>query len=381
MKFDTESLGWLQDLEPVDGWDSISLLEASEFVNTLENEGYSDAEIEPILSSWNALLEFMSLVEDAQINEVSDSILTTYATNGVIERIQGPTVYRGEEGLVMRLGDNLYSAAIEKEKLVVGKLRGSIAITSVTSGNGQQVVTDDGFDVLSAVASLRIPKGKDFYEVGLSLDLKQDLTRNQLIAVIEDGEPIQPFLRPLPSGGGFTDMRLLPVGEYLCTAIQYEGRHEEYGNSWRLTLDGVGPVMSRGKRIEAALGGDTATESSGKWLHLAAAAKKGGITFNLSKHDVKVQDRIVSYLEWATTPALFADDDANHYLDGGFFTRRKPNSARLPQPSMVEAMLKRALPSSNGSVTATEPLKSAQVQELQQPALSLASGTVADIPF
>jgi hypothetical protein len=70
---------------------------------------------------------------------------------------------------------------------------------------------------------------------------------------VKDGD-IASYLKAVPQGGDWLSMNDLELGEYALLSIVEREPHAEYGRSWLMTLEGVGDVISKGKRFEKSLG-------------------------------------------------------------------------------------------------------------------------------
>ncbi len=289
MKFDLNNFRFVSDLGLGNGWANIGLEQLQGYTAYLEKEGFTEADMPDVFKAVNQSGVFLSAISSDLIGEDEpDQIVSAYSEQGVLDRVNGPCFWQSDEGdaIVLRVGTTLYNAKIEDEKIVVGKLKGSVEVSELKGADDKVVTNDNGDPVLRVTAKLRDPKdrskGAEVFYIPLMLDKEAQVTEAQLLGAIEDGD-IHQYLAPIPKGGGnFFDLRMLPQGDYLVTDISDKKEIEWNGKiitSWNLTIDGLGMVSSRGKNLEGQL------ETSGKILQKVARTR--GITLRVSKHDVE----------------------------------------------------------------------------------------------
>ena len=347
MKFDLATFRFLADLELKNGWNNIGVGKLNSYVDYLKTEGFTEDDIPSVFKAVYQTELFLNAIKSDLIGEDEpEQVVSAYAEQGVIDRVNGPCFWQGDDDrIVLRVGTTLYNAELKSEKLTVGKLKGGIEVSELTGADNKVVTDDEGNPVLRVTAKLRIvgEKASEVFYLPLMLSKDSKVSEGELLAAIEDGDIYQ-YLAPIPKGGGnFFDLRMLPVGDYLVTDISDKKVNEWEGKpivSWNLTIAELGTVSSRGKNLEGQL------ETSGPILQ--RVARNRGVTLRVSKHDVEYTPINTGKVQTVPFPNFLVDlknrnvknlpegkignSDVKHYMNVGILKDYQTE----PNPPMLE---------------------------------------------
>jgi hypothetical protein len=331
LQFTPETMAFLTELELPSGYSNVSLDQINKLMKSYADAGVDLSCIPEINEVISGLSLLLSALKPSSLTVKGDSILTAYSEQGVIKRVYGPSIYKGESRetpLILKFGDNTYSVDYSTEgKIVCGTVTGSI---SITEGK-----LDSGKKWIKACAELfqaqkEMPKPGEAvlgWEIPLQLNTEEyEINKTNFGAALtvigKEADPSFALAAWLKTPSeAWIDLRTLPVGEYLCTEIKENKVHPQFGRSWQFNLRGVGVVNSRGATLEKQL----ATSSK----VLAAIAAKKGITFKISSREEKTEGGITKVI-----------------IVSGFFPTRHPN----PEFDVVNRKtLKSATPMQTGS--------------------------------
>ena len=273
MSFGLSDLGWIADSgEHPSGWSSISFLELEQKLVEMIDDGISDKDSPEIFQSVEDLSLFLeSLGLDPR--EQEEVLRIEINADGIIERALGPAIFASVDedgqrdgGVVLKIGQTLLPVVLEDDgSATAGPLKGDLEVSEKEGDGGKSylIVTFD-----------------KYYE-------DQDVSVSVPV-ILEDGEQkkgrfksevkagnLSKYLKPVPTGGGYTLIKNLEPGQYLLTGLAERDPHPQYGRSWVLQLEGVGSAISSGTDFHGRL-----AQSAPKWKKML---KKGRhLTFVLS---------------------------------------------------------------------------------------------------
>lgn len=250
MRFDVASFSFLNEQEFMPGYSTVSQEDLQNQMMSALALGLAPEELPEI----GVIELFDSLVEALKPSAVgtfdSSNVLTVKAdSNGMVEAVYGPAIFRHDGKLVVKVGSNLFPLAIQGTEAKGGSLVGDIEVVE-KDGRG-----DDGQDekYLSVSWDVYFAAPIDqTLEIPVVLDSENKTNKAKFKQALKAGDVAQ-FVREASSGGDWVSMNDLEIGEYALTKLVANDPHPEYGVSWTMTLEGVGDVRSKGKQFHRKL--------------------------------------------------------------------------------------------------------------------------------
>ncbi len=248
MKYDVEAFSFLQEREFAPGWGSVSQAELEDTISSLISEGITNEDAPEVFETVESYLALLDQLKPGAIVEFSNAdILTVHADeNGLLDVVLGPAIFKGEnDTITLKVGSNLISVKLSGTTAKCGTLEGDIEVIEEKPDNKPSylVVSLDHYQE-STETSIQIP---------VILENAEEVEKAKFKAALKKGN-IAGFLKPIPQGGNWISMNDLDEGkEYRLIGIEERDPHAEYGRSWLMTLEGVGDVISKGKRFQRAL--------------------------------------------------------------------------------------------------------------------------------
>ena len=288
MKFDAESFDFLQDSIEEPGYTTISKAELSDSLASLLSNGFTEEDAPDVFKAVETYMHFLNEIQTGFAGDaVSEDALTVKCDEmGVIEQVYGPAIFKGENGIpVLRVCNDFYNLVFSGSDVTCGIAVGEASVedreTKDEDGNDTKVVqiTFDGYFDLTDSS----------FEVPFILDGQVALPKAKVKKLFKDGKlsDINNLLKEPPSGSGWTSLNDIEIGEYRVFNIEEQKPHPEYGRSWLIFLEGIGPVMSKGARLESNLARKFAiyskTLAANKPLTFAVSSKEpvsGGMRVN-----------------------------------------------------------------------------------------------------
>jgi hypothetical protein len=178
------------------------------------------------------------LLDSSGISQQSDynrnNVLLVKAEGGVPKQVYGPAIFRAGNEIVLKVGSNQAIVIQEGERLVVGDLKGKIAVASQEDSAGNEYPT--------ATVNFVSPD-KDVFKVRVALAHQNEpIEVGELEATLINEESILPYLAQVPSP--VLKMQELGIGEFEVKAIS--SSDGEYGKSYKLHLADGQVVWARG---------------------------------------------------------------------------------------------------------------------------------------
>ena len=264
MKFDLSAFEFLNGEEFPPGWSNLGQTDLDKITNDLLSGDLAE-EAAPVLNTVDAFFSTIEKLKPAIIDGEynAEDLLGIHADEmGLLDVVLGPAVFQNEEGNpVIKTGSNLFALDIKGTSATCGNLEGDIEVIEVG---------DDDKKILVVALDCLIDGQEDTLNISFILTGDDDTrpTKAQVKKAIKGGT-LPSLLKPVPTGGGFIKMNdLQEKTEYLVTAIEERPTHEEYGRSWLITLDGLGDIISKGKRFEKGL-----AQSAGIYKKMLAAGQ------------------------------------------------------------------------------------------------------------
>lgn len=253
MKFDVDAFSFLQDNEYGKGYSTVTRDELEGAISALIADGIGAEDAPEIFKSVETYLYFLDQIKSGAIGEVStDALVIKCDDESIIEQVYGPAIFKGEDGVpVMRVCNDFYKLEFDGSDLTCGIATGEVGVEERDgkdeNGNDIKnlVINFDGyFDVVD-----------QSFEIPFILETSTGHQKNKVKSWLKKGElaKVSELLKAPPSGGSWTSLNDLECGEYSVYDIQENEPHPEYGRSWLILLEGIGPVMSKGKRLENVL--------------------------------------------------------------------------------------------------------------------------------
>ena len=341
MKFDVDAFSFLQDNEYPEGYTTISKEELTNTITALMEVGITEEDAPEVFKTVETYLLFLGRISSACIGGApSDDALTVKCdSEGIIEQVYGPAIFQNEDGEtpVMRVCNDFYSLKFNGTDITCGAATGDVSVEEKAGKD------EDGKDikVLSIAFEGYFDEIDSGFEIGFILNQELTPGKPKVKKWLKDGSlgEFNQILKPAPSGGQWTKLDDLELGEYRVYNIEEQKPHPEYGRSWLIFLEGVGPCISKGKRLEATLARNAR-------IYEKTLAANRPLTFNVSSKEQLSQGIRVTC---------------------GFFSREP-----RPEKMIAGAQPKQAI---GGATEPTNQLAGAQ-QTLQTTAV-----TMADIPL
>lgn len=341
MKFDVDAFSFLQDNEYPEGYTTITKQELTDTLTQLMDAGIIQEDAPEVFKAVETYLLFLGQISSACIGGApSDDALTVKCdSEGLIEQVYGPAIFQNEDGDVptMRVSNDFYVLQFDGMDVTCGTAVGDI---NVEERDGKD---EDGKDIkiLSITFEGYFDEIESGFEVGFILDKELTPGKPKIKKWLKDSSlaEFNQILKPAPSGRRWIKLDDLELGEYRVYNIEEQKPHPEYGRSWLIFLEGVGPCISKGNRLEETLA------RNAKIYEKTLAANRP-LTFNVSSKEQLSQGMRVNC---------------------GFFSREPK-----PEKLVAGAQPKQAI----GGIT--EPVK--QLTGAQQ-TLEVAAVTMADIPL
>lgn len=242
MRFATDDFSWLNDDERyLAGWNNISLDDLQDHVSD-----DITPEMLAVIDGFSSLLNAVGAL-DTSIPTLSFKI----DKGGMVEIVSAPAIYASQDedtkeltGLAFRAGDFSAEVTVDgsKGKAFINGLEGDIAVEERGEDPNKYCVVqyehfieelDDGVEI-----SFRLNTEDEAVKSLKKAKLKNLVSKDELL----------PLMQPVPSGQAWTKPRDLDIGEYLVVSIEELDEHSDYGRSWKIQVEGVGPVVLRSKR-------------------------------------------------------------------------------------------------------------------------------------
>ncbi|EKU98172.1 hypothetical protein Lepto7375DRAFT_7433 [Leptolyngbya sp. PCC 7375] len=253
MKFDVDSFSFLQENEYPKGYSTVTKDELENTINNLIANEITEEDAPEIFKSVETYLYFLGQIKSGGLGELSnDALVVKCDEEGIIEQVYGPAIFKGEDGKpVMRVCNDFYQLTFSGSEITCGIATGEVGVEERDSKdeNGNDIKTlvinfDGYFDVVD-----------ESFEVPFILETSTGHQKNKVKSWFKKGDlgKVSDLLKEPPSGGNWTSLNDLALGEYQVYDIQENEPHEEWGRSWLIFLEGVGPVMSKGNRLKGLL--------------------------------------------------------------------------------------------------------------------------------
>lgn len=278
MKFDVDTFSFLQDNEYPKGYTTISTQELEDAIAALMSMGITDEDAPDVFKSVETYTHFLSSVKSACIQEPSEDALTVKCDDeGIIERVYGPAIFRGEDGTpVMRICNDFYKLQFKGSQITCGDAVGEVGVEE------RDAKAEDGTDIKALVINFDgyFDVVDESFEIPFILETSAGHQKAKVKSWFSKGslDKVCALLREPPSGGGWTSLNDLECGEYRVYDVQEQDLHSEYGRSWLIFLEGVGPVMSKGRRLESTLARNAV-------IYSKTLAAGNPLTFNVSSKE------------------------------------------------------------------------------------------------
>ena len=253
MKFDVDSFSFLQDNEYPKGYSTVTRQELEQTIVHLIEVGIGSDDAPEVFKAIETYIYFLDSVKPGCVEAQSDDALVVKCDGeGIIEQVYGPAIFKGENGIpTMRICNDFYMLQIKGSEITCGEAVGEVGVeereTKDENGNDIKalVINFDGyFDVVD-----------ESFEVPFILETSIGHQKAKVKSWFSKGQidKVSDLLKAPPSGGNWTPLNDLECGEYRVYDIEENDPHPEYGRSWLIHLEGIGPVMSKGKRLEQVL--------------------------------------------------------------------------------------------------------------------------------
>jgi hypothetical protein len=282
MRFDDKSFGFLNDDgEYLPGWTNITWQDLEHCITALISQGISDEDAPDVFKAVEAFDLFLRAVG---LDSPTEPVMGIKVDEGdLLEQVNGPAIFaqvvdgNTTGGAVLKTGDYVLDVIIDGTSAKIGNLEGDIVVEEY--GEGDDKYCSVTFEFYSEIL-------EDNIELSFVLDTKNrpeiaKISKGKLKKIVKDGG-LADLLRPVPSGESFVKPRDLEVGEYSVLSIEENDPHPEYGRSWKVVLEGVGPMMTTGKRLNNLLSRQDAIYK--KWL-----AGGNPLTFAISNKEEMTQ--------------------------------------------------------------------------------------------
>ncbi|MEM6838829.1 MAG: hypothetical protein AAF609_18485 [Cyanobacteria bacterium P01_C01_bin.120] len=260
MRFDAKTFPFLNDDgQYLPGWTNLEFNDLKAYIDDLIAQEISDADAPDVFKAVEAMDAFLVMVG---VIEPTEAILSIKIDdNGLLETVVGPAIYAetaenedGKQertgGMVCRIGDYSQPVTIKagSTEAAINGFKGDVSVEERGEGDSKYIAVSFGAYVESITDDL---------EVSFILDAKErpeigKISKGKLKNLVKEGGLVD-LLKVVPSGESFVKPRDLEVGEYSVISIEENEPHPEYGRSWKIVLEGVGPMMSTGKRLETLL--------------------------------------------------------------------------------------------------------------------------------
>jgi len=338
MKFDTNAFSFLNDdNQYTHGWNNVTHEELKLTLEYLIAQGFGREDAPNVFAVIEAFNAFMDSIG---LSDTTDPVMgVKIDEGGLLEQVNGPAIFASDAGPVLKVGNYKIPITINGDKASVASLKGDIVVAENGDKDKYRSVTWEFFSEVLG----------DNIEVSFVLDSKQrpeiaKLSKGKLKQIVNEGG-LTDLLRAISSDGSFLKPRDLDVGEYSVVSITRNKDHAEYGPSWKIVLEGVGPMMTTGHLNNSLL---TMAGIYTKWLSMGKP-----LTFAISGKTKTPQGVAVSC---------------------GFF-KRPPNPTRLvTSAKMMEIAAEPTAPALPQSATSTVTVPAVAV-----PAVAVQSGL--EIPF
>lgn len=285
----------------------------SEFVSLTENE-YSGQWCnigldELTLSEAKVIREFHRQASGDQSVDLDESnVLLVQAKNGFLENIYAASLRQGEDGgLVVKLGDTFYPAAMESVEVPVGKRTTKQFVFSCGNFAGSLFFADkeseaDGIEVDGIKKKVKYTRcwidfqdeSKSEYRVPLTLDLTQEPSKQSVLSSLEDGS-LAKWLKAASGsnggGGNGTDRPMADLGEGSFSVGGFRSVGTPNGTSWLIFVNGFGDVWARGIA-------ERQLKNPEQYTKLSNALSNGAVV-NLSVGNIKKTADNKTYLDCA----------------------------------------------------------------------------------
>lgn len=279
MKFDVDAFSFLQDNEYPEGYTTITKQELTDTISALMEAGIAEEDAPEVFKAVETYLLFLGQISSACTETPSDDALTVKCdSEGIIEQVYGPAIFQDEDGdvPVMRVCNDFYTLQFDGMDVACGAAVGDV---NVEERDGKD---EDGKDIkiLSITFEGYFNEIESGFEIGFILDKELAPAKQKIKQWVKNG-PLAEFnkiLKPAPSGGQWTKLDDLELGEYRVYNIEEQKPHPEYGRSWLIFLEGVGPCISKGKRLEATLARNAK-------IYEKTLATNRPLTFNVSSKE------------------------------------------------------------------------------------------------
>ena len=278
MKFDVDSFSFLQDNEYPKGYSTVTRQELEGAISQLIANEITQEDAPEIFKAVETYLYFLDQVKSGAAGEVSsDALVIKCDDEGIIEQVYGPAIFKGENDVpTMRVCNDFYTLEFKGSEITCGIATGEVGVEErdAKDENGNDIKTlvinfDGYFDVVD-----------ESFEVPFILETSTGHQKNKVKNWFKKGEldKVSELLKEPPSGGNWTALNDLECGEYQVYDIQENDPHPEYGRSWLICLEGIGPVMSKGNRLKGVL-----TRNAKIYAKTLKASKP--LTFNVSSKE------------------------------------------------------------------------------------------------
>ena len=261
--FSLNNLGFVDELELVQGWNNITLTQIEQYRSELVESGVTAADLPELFNTLDSIIEFTKTCGVIKLNPDPQVLSVIADENGIAENAFGPGIWAMTDADGQKLGALALS---------FGQDQLPLTIKSETDDDGETV-----FATVASVGKLKADiefhenenkvTGKEWVSVSaeffvnkklvpVAVVLEKDLdgvTKAHLKAAWKSGDFAQ-YVRTAGAGSDYMKLKELGVGEYSLVDLWENPTHEEYGRSWSLRLEGVPAVVKSGsKRFEATL--------------------------------------------------------------------------------------------------------------------------------
>lgn len=199
------------------------------------------------------MLLFLSFVTEIDDIDLSHILLVKAAEGGILKEVYGPSLFKREATLVLKVGGLEFPVGQDKSELRLGQLVGTLSFESEPVKI--KVKNDDGeefdFDLYNATCDFMPLDGTELeFRVRCSWNPLKNPQPGVIKATMRRGESITDFFREVPGEGGtILKMQDLGEGEFKVSGIRkFTGG--EYGDSYVLDLTDGQSVWARNNVLD-----------------------------------------------------------------------------------------------------------------------------------
>lgn len=214
------------------------------------------------------LSQFIVQIQPPDFELEEDEILLVKAENGLLQRVYGPCVFRGEQGLILKLGANIFPVEMKGRDFLCGELQGDIEADPTSN-------TD------YPVSYLRLTSTEPKLDWLITVRLAEGITASDVKQALRGGEEILGFFLPPPGqgeGGSTLKMQELGEGEFEVERVEQVTTKKER-EAWVIHLKDGRQCWARGKTDIALKNGWQPDPSKPLTLRVANIQQQGNKTF------------------------------------------------------------------------------------------------------